>query len=161
MKVSSIFESIAKTKTGQKFYKWCASPGKDKFLNNTLPTVETVVSTGMYCYSTAKQKKIDKDRRKLLQYQNVLSGLAGVVLGTVANRWISNQTESIVKDLDPKKLDPKVLRKVSTGLRIMAPLMTTAILMRLIIPTVIAGVSGKIMDKERAARAQNKLDTKA
>ena len=160
MRINKIFEAIAKSKTGQKFYKWCASPGKDKFINNTLPTIETAFSTACYIWATAKQKNIDDDRKKLLQIQNVGSGVAGMALGTVANRWISKQTDAIVKDLDPTKLDPKALRKVSTGLRVFAPICTTALLMRWAIPSVIACFSGKMMDKEREKR-QQKLDVKA
>ena len=160
MRISKIFEAIAKSKPGQKFYKWCASPGKDKFLNNTLPQVETVLSTTAYVWSTAKQKNIDDDRKKLLQIQNIGSGAAGLVLGTAANHWISNQTDKIVKDIDPKIMDPKSLRKVSTGLRVIAPLATTAIIMRFALPVLLAGLSGKMMDKEREQRKQNKLDVK-
>lgn len=152
MKVSRIFEAIAKSKTGQKFYSWCASPGKDTFLNNTLPQVETVLATSCYVWSTAKQKNIDKDRKKLLQIQNIGSGVVGLALGTAANHWISKQTDAIVKDIDPTKFDPKMLRKISTGLRVFAPICTTALLMRCLIPVVLAGFSGKMMDKEREKR---------
>lgn len=161
MKVSRILETIAKSKSGEKFYKWCAQPGKDKFLNNTLPQVETVLSTGCYVWSTAKQKNIDKDRKQLLQIQNVGSGAVGLVLSSAANKWIGNQTENIIKDLDPNKLDPKTIRKVSTGLRVIAPVLTTAICMRLLIPTVLACFSGKVMDKVREKREERKLNINA
>ena len=162
MRVSKILESIAKSKTGQKVYGWCAKQGHDRLLNNTLPQVETVLSTLCYVASTERQKNIDRDRKNLLQIQNVGSGAVGLVLGSAANHWISNKTDEIVKYLDPKKLDPKTLRKVSTGLRIAAPIMTTAICMRLLIPTVLAAFSGKIMDKAREKReTQKKVDINA
>lgn len=163
MKINKIFEHIAKSKTGQKFYNWTASPGKDKFLNTTLPTIETVVSTGLYCWSTAKQKNIEKDQKDLLQWQNVLSGICGVVIGTIANKWIYKETEKIVKDLDPKLIDPKSMRKISTGLRIITPAIATGCIMRFILPTVTAGISGKIMDKQRQKRQDSnkkRLDVK-
>lgn len=157
MAINKIFESIAKSNIGQRFYKWSASPGKDKFLNNTLPTIETIVSTGIYCWSTARQKNIEKPQRDLLQWQNVLSGAAGVIVGTFANRFFYNQTEKIVKDLDPSKLDMKTLRKVGTGLRVVTPIICTAAIMRWITPSITAFISGKIMDKKRS---QQKLDIK-
>lgn len=160
MYINKIFEVIAKSKRGQQFYSWCNSPGKDKFLNNTLPTLETVVSTGLYCWSTAKQKNLEKEQKDLLQIQNVASGVAGIAVGTVANRWISNQTEKIIKDLDPKIMDGKSLRKVSTGLRIISPALMTGCIMRFILPTIIAGFSGKVMDKKREANKKAKLDLK-
>lgn len=160
MRVSKILESIAKSKPGQKFYAWCASPGKDTFLNNTLPQIETVFATSCYVWSTARQKNIDKDRKTLLQIQNIGSGVVGLALGTAANHWISKKTDEIVKYLDPTKMDPKALRKVSTGLRVAAPILSTAICMRLLIPTVLAAFSGKAMDKVREKR-QAQLDVKA
>ena len=158
MKINKIFESIARSRIGQRVYGWCAEgPQRERFLNNSLPTLETIVSTGLYCASTAAQKNIEKEQKDLLQWQNVLSGAAGVVVGTVANRFISNQAEKIIKDLDPKKLDPKALRKVSTGLRVFCPLFVTAAIMRWITPSVTSYISGKIMDKKR----EQKLNVKA
>ena len=161
MRVSKILESFAKSKAGQKIYGWCAEAGRDKFLNNTLPQVETVLSTACYVVSTEKQKNIDRDRKNLLQVQNVGSGIVGLALGTAANHWISNKTDEIIKYIDPTKMDPKTLRKVSTGLRVAAPILTTALIMRLAIPTVLAGFSGKVMDKVREKREQKNLDVKA
>lgn len=161
MKVNRIFETIAKSKTGQKFYKWTAKAGTDTFLNNTLPQVETVLSTVCYVWSTAKQKNIDSDRKKLLQIQNIGSGVLGLALGTAANRWVSKQADAIVKDLDPKVMDPKAIRKVSTGLRVFAPLVTTALIMRCLLPVFLASFSGKAMDKVREKREQAKLNLNA
>ena len=161
MKVNKIFEWLAKTKPGQKVYKWCAEGNHDRFLNNTLPQVETVLSTACYVWSTSKQKNIEKDQRDLLQIQNIGSGIVGLALGTAANHWISKQTDKIVKDLDPKVMDPKALRKVSTGLRVFAPILVTGTIMRFILPSIVAGFSGKVMDREREKReAMKKLDVK-
>lgn len=161
MKINKIFEWLAKTKPGQKVYKWCAEGNHDRFLNNTLPQVETVLSTACYVWSTAKQKNIEKDQRDLLQIQNIGSGIVGLGLGTAANHWISKQTDKIVKDLDPKVMDPKALRKVSTGLRVFAPILVTGTIMRFILPSIVAGFSGKVMDREREKRqAMKKLDVK-
>lgn len=161
MKINKIFEWLAKTKPGQKVYKWCAEGNHDRFLNNTLPQVETVLSTACYVWSTSKQKNIEKDQRDLLQIQNIGSGIVGLGLGTAANHWISKQTDKIVKDLDPKVMDPKALRKVSTGLRVFAPILVTGTIMRFILPSLVAGFSGKVMDREREKReAMKKLDVK-
>lgn len=158
MKVSKIFENIAKSKTGQKFYKWACEPKSEKFLNTNLPQIETVLSTACYVWSTAKQKNIEKEQKDLLQIQNIGSGVIGLAIGGAANRWIGKKTEEIIKDLDPKKLDPKAIRKISTGLRVFAPICSTAIVMRFLLPSILAGVSGKMMDKKRE---QQKLDIKA
>ena len=161
MKISRIFENFAKSKTGQKIYKWACKPKSEHFLNNTLPQVETVLSTACYVWSTAKQKNIEKDQRDLLQIQNIGSGLIGLAIGSWANRKVGKLGEDIIKDLDPKKLDPKAIRKISTGLRVGLPIMFTAIVMRFLLPSLLAGFSGKLMDKAREKRQQQKLDIKA
>ena len=161
MRISRIFENFAKSKTGQKIYKWACEPQSEHFLNNTLPQVETVLSTACYVWSTAKQKNIEKDQRDLLQIQNVGSGLIGLAIGSWANRKVGKLGEDIIKDLDPKKLDPKAIRKISTGLRVGLPIMSTAIVMRFLLPSLLAGFSGKLMDKAREKRQQQKLDIKA
>ena len=161
MRISRIFENFAKSKTGQKIYKWACEPKSEHFLNNTLPQVETVLSTACYVWSTAKQKNIEKDQRDLLQIQNIGSGLIGLAIGSWANRKVGKLGEDIIKDLDPKKLDPKAIRKISTGLRVGLPIMSTAIVMRFLSPSLLAGFSGKLMDKAREKRQQQKLDIKA
>lgn len=157
MKINKIFESLASSKTGQKVYKWACEPKSEKFLNNNLPQIETVLSTACYMWSTARQKNIEKDQRDLLQIQNLGSGILGVGLGAYLNRKIGKYTEKVIKDLDSNKIDPKSIRKISTGLRVGLPILTTAVLMRLVTPTVLAFISGKMMDKKRE---NQKLDIK-
>lgn len=157
MKVNRIFENFAKSKVGTKIYKWACKPNSEQFLNNNLPQIETVLSTACYVWSTARQKNIEKEQRDLLQIQNIGSGVIGLALGSAANKWIGKKTESIIKDLDPKVVDPKSLRKISTGLRIIAPIIATGTVMRFFLPSVLAAVSGKMMDKVRENK-QKKLD---
>ena len=167
MKVSRILENIAKSKPGQKFYKWCCKPASEKFLNNNLPQMETVLSTACYVWSTAKQKNLDKDEKQLLQIQNISSGILGLAMGSAANKWIGKKTDAIIKDLDTTKIDPKSIRKISTGLRIIAPVASTALLMRFLLPSLLAAFSGKWMDKVREKRVKtttqinNQLNIKA
>jgi len=160
MKVNKIFESLAKTKPMQKAYQWCCKPKSEYFLNNTLPTIETALSTTCYVWSTAKQD-IDKDQKDLLQIQNIGSGLVGIAIGSWANRKVGKFGEEIIKGLDTTKIDPKSIRKMTTGIRIAAPIFTTALVMRLALPTLLAGFSGKWMDKVREKRAQKKLNIDA
>lgn len=164
MKISKIFESFAKSKTGQKLYKWACEPKSEYFLNNSLPQIETVLSTICYTVATEKQKNIDRDRKNLLHIQNIGSGIAGFAMGSAANKWVSKKADEIIKDLDPKKLDPKAIRKVSTGLRVALPILCTGMIMRLALPTLTAGLSGKMMDKvreKREAKQAKQLNIKA
>ena len=148
MRISKIFEKIAKSQSVQNFYKWASSPGKDKFLNQNIPQIETILATSAYCYSTAKAD-MPKEKKTLLQIQNVGSGVAGLLIAGAANRYVGKKTEEIIKDIDTTKLDPKALRKVSTGLRVFMPIFVTACVMRLCVPTAVSWISGKVMDKKR------------
>ena len=158
MKINKIFESFAKSKTGQKFYKWTNSEKAQKFINLNLAQAETVLSTGAYIYSTAKQDLPPRQKTNL-QYQNIGSGLVGLLLAGTANRWVYKKGEEIIKDLDPKKLDPKSIRKISTGLRVFLPLATTALCMRWLIPCAVSVLSSVAVDKTHK-KDDKTLDTK-
>lgn len=160
MRISDILAKLANTKTGQRIGKWATQPNKEKLLNHTLPQVETVLATSCYVWSTAKQKNIDEDRKKLLQIQNIGSGVVGLVLAGAANRWVGKKGEEIIKYLDTTKIDPKSIRQISTGLRVGLPIVSTAFCMRFLIPTAIAAFSGKIMDRAREDK-QKSLNVKA
>ncbi len=163
MKIGGVFERFAKSKTGQKVYNWACNPKNDKFLNNNLPQVETVLSTACYVWSTEKQKNIQRDQKNLLQIQNVGSGLVGLGVAGAANRQVGKWGEAIIKDLDPTKVDPKSIRQISTGIRMGLPILTTAVCMRFLIPSALAGISGLVMDKNREGKNKNKdkLDIQA
>ena len=158
MGVSKILTNFATSKPGKAIYQWAAKPGTDKLLNQFLPTAETIFSTACYIVSTQSQKNIDKDQKNLLQIQNVASGIIGVGLGTMANKWVSKKADAIIKDLDPTKIEAKALRQASAGIRILLPIATTALLLRCVIPTVTSCFSGKVMDKIRAKRGNSKVE---
>lgn len=158
MRISNILERFAKSKTGQKVYKWACKPKSEEFLNSSLPQIETGLSTLCYIVSTERQKNLDRDEKNVLQIQNVGSGAIGIAIGSAANRKVGKFGEEVIKHLDTKKVDPKSIRQISTGIRIILPIVSTALLMRLVLPTITAGLSGKIMDRVREKR---KLDTQA
>lgn len=156
--ISKILAAIGNSKTGQRFYNWAAQPKSETFLNNTLPTIETAFSTACYMISTARQKNIDSDRKKMLQIQHVASGVAGMTVGSIANRGISKYTNKVIEHLDPKKIDPNSIKQISTGLRVITPILTTAFIMRFATPVIISMFSGKAMDKVREKRNKNNVN---
>ena len=92
----------------------------------------------------------------MLQWQNVLSGVLGMAAGTYLNRKVFDFGDKIIDKIDPKKVPDA--HKIKGAIRVALPLATTAVLMRLISPTVAAFVSGEI--EERKAQ-KKKLDIKA
>ena len=67
------------------------------------------------------------------------------------NKKVSKYAEKVIPHIDPK-LIPDV-HKVVNGFKILAPLATTCLLMRCLIPSVVAWFSGKAEEVRRAKKA--------
>ena len=157
MKVNPL-KSFFESKTMQNFYKKACDPKHDAFFNNTLPTLETAVSTAFYCFATEKQKDIPREQKNVLQWQNVLSGVAGIAIGSVANRKVTKFANKLVPLIDKEHVED--VHKVVAGTKVVLPLIATALLMRLVMPVVVAQASTMIEDHRRAKKNQ-KIDVKA
>jgi hypothetical protein len=155
MKVNPV-KMFFESKAMQKFYKEVCDPKHASFFNNTLPTMSTVVSTGLYCYFTEQQKDIPRPQRNVIQWQNILGGVAGVIVGTALNRKVSKITNELAPKIDKNILD---VHKIEAGIKIGGPIAATCILMRCVSPTVVAWISTLIEDYRRAKKS--KLDVKA
>ena len=157
MKVNPL-KSFFESKTMQNFYKKVCDPKHDAFFNNTLPTLETVASTLCYIVSTEKQNGIPREQKNVLQWQNVLSGVAGVAIGSVANRKVTKFANKLVPLIDKEHVED--VHKVVAGTKVVLPLIATALLMRLVMPVVVAQASTMIEDHRRAKK-NKKIDVKA
>lgn len=157
--IVDLINAFAKSKTGTKLYKWAASPKGQKFLYNTMPTMETVVSTGLYIASTEHQKNLERREKNVLQWQNVLSGVLGVTLGSFLNKKVFNFGEKIIKHIDPQKVPDA--HKIMGAVRVSLPLVTTAVLMRFALPTITAYISGVMEERRAKAKEKAKLDVVA
>lgn len=159
MKVNPIggwLKRFFESKPVQKFYKKACDPKNADFFNNTLPTLETLVSTGCYMYATSRRKEIPKEQRNVLQWQNVLGGVAGMAVGSLLNRKVSNLAKALEPKLDKNIVD---IHKVKAGLCVGLPLLATALVMRFAVPVVTAQASTMIEDYRR--KKQAKLDVNA
>ena len=157
MKVNPL-KSFFESKTMQKFYNKACDPKHDAFFNNTLPTLESVASTLCYIVSTEKQNGIPREQKNVLQWQNVLSGVAGIAIGSVANRKVTKFANKLVPLIDKEHVED--VHKVVAGIKVVLPLTATALLMRLVMPVVVAQASTMIEDHRRAKKKQ-KIDVKA
>lgn len=140
----------------QNFYKKACDPKNASFFNNTLPTLETLASTACYIVATEKQKEIPREQKNVLQWQNVLSCVGGMAVGSWLNRKVSKVANELAPKIDKNICD---VHKVEAGLKVGLPLVATAVLMRCIVPTVVAQASTMIEDHRREKKA--KLDIKA
>lgn len=157
MKVSPL-KSFFESKTIQSFYKKACDPKYDAFFNNALPTIESVASTLCYVVSTEKQRDIPREQKNVLQWQNVLSGVAGVAIGSVANRKVTKFANKLIPLIDKEHVED--VHKVIAGTKVVLPLIATALLMRLVLPVIVAQTSTMIEDHRRAKKKQ-KIDMKA
>lgn len=150
--IVDLISKFANSKTGVKLYKWAASEKGQKALATTIPTMESIVATSFYIASTECQKKLDRREKNVLQWQNVITGIIGVTLGTFLNKKVFTFGERIIKNLDPKKIpDP---HKVMGAIRVATPIATTALLMRFALPVATAFISGEIEEH----KSKKKLD---
>lgn len=156
MKVGNIFSKFAKSETGQNLYKKILDPKHDKFLDNTLPIVESGVISGFYIASTAMQKKIDDDSRKALQIQNVLSLLFSVGLAIPLNKKVGKLGEKVVKNLKPEIMEDG--HKVIDGVKVGLPILNSILISRFLVATALVPVSSKIRD---VVKKDKKIDYKA
>lgn len=156
MRIDNVFTRLAKTKTGQKIYKEVLDPKHEKFLDNTLPIIESGVISGFYIASTAVQKKIDDDSRKALQIQNVLSLLFSVGLAIPLNKKVGKIGEKIVKNLKPEIMEDG--HKVVDGIKVGLPILNSILISRFLVATALVPASSKIRD---SVKKEHKLDVKA
>lgn len=164
--ISDLLTRMAKSKAGQKVYKSLLNPNKENFLNNTLPLVESAVCTGSYIYATATDKKIPKESKPALQWQNVINGVAGIAVSSKLNKWVSKKGATVIKDLDPKVI--KDFEGVVNGVRVGLPILMTSLIMRYAVSTLSVPISvmAKKFDKfftfnKDSKKQPGKVDIKA
>ena len=148
-------EKFATSKPGTKLYKWAASEKGQRWLYESLPTLETVFATGAYVYATERQD-LSRREKNVLQWQNVIPAIVGIIAGSYLNKKVFSFGEKIIKNLKPELIEDS--HKIMGAIRVMTPIATTAVLMRFLLPVATAYASGEIEEK----RAQKKkLDIKA
>ena len=155
MKVNPI-KAFFESKPVQNFYKKVCDPKRTDFFNEKLPLIETAFATACYVHSTNKRKEIPSEQRRVLQYQNILGGVAGIALGGYLNKKVTKFANKLAPKVDKNIVD---IHKVEAGIRIFLPLAVVSCIMRLALPVITAQMSTMMEDRNRAKK--NKLDVKA
>ena len=144
MKIPNIFTRIADSKWGKTFYKKVLDPKSENFLNYTTPILETALVSSFYIASTAMQKKIDKDSKQALQWQNVLSGVASVGISIPMNKGVSKLADKVSAHLKPELIPD--CHKVVNGLKVGLPVISSLLISRFLIAVALVPISSKIRD---------------
>lgn len=139
MKIPKISQAI------QRMAKKIANDEKlyDKMNNVILPISETTVATGMYAYFIEKNKKIEKERKPALQYQNLICGVAGATLANGVNNSIQKHQAKIIESLKKNKniQNPEGL---INGLKIAMPVIIFTSIIRFLIPVISTPISSRM-----------------
>jgi hypothetical protein len=88
-------------------------------------------------------KKIEKERKPAMHYQNWICGASGVVFGSTLNKIIDKYKNGICKHLENKTNIPK-LHNVIKGVQVAVPLVIFSILLRFIAPVLSTPISTHI-----------------
>lgn len=143
MKVNRISQAI------QKMAKRIATDEKlyDKMNNVILPVGETAVATGMYAFFIDKNKKIEKERKPALQYQNLICGVAGATMANGVNKSIQKHQAEIIKVLQKDKniRNPEGL---INGLKIAMPVIIFTSIIRFLIPVISTPISSRMHEMQ-------------
>lgn len=156
MKVGNIFTKIAQTEVAQNIYKKALDPKHSKFLDNTLPIIESGVVSSFYIISTAMQKKIDEDSRKAMQIQNVLSLLFSVGMAIPLNRKVGEIGSKIIRHLKPSLMEDG--HKVVDGIKVGLPILSSIVISRFIVAVGLVPLSSKIREAVKNRGKKNKVD---
>ena len=137
--------SFANSKVGTSLYKWGTSESGKGFLCTKMPLIETGLATLSRVYATEKQD-LSRREKNVLQAGHIVPAIFGIGIGSFLNKKVYNFADKISKHLDPNKV--KEIPKIKSALQVMLPIFTTALLMRLILPTATAIVSDRVEDKK-------------
>ena len=158
-KVSETLAKVAQSKTGQKVYNTLLNPKHEAFMNNTLPLLESAVCTGSYIFATATDKKIPEENKPVLQWQNVINGVAGIAISGVLNRYVSKKGNQIIEGLKPELV--KDFSSVVNGVKVGLPIVVTMLVMRLGISTAsvpLSSVAKKASNLFSKGKEEKKVD---
>ena len=144
---------FAKSDVGKNLYQWGTTENGNSFLCTKMPLIETALATASRVYATEKQD-LSRREKNILQAGHIVPAIFGIGIGTFLNKKVYNLAENVTKYLNPDKV--KDIPKIKSALQVSLPIFSTALILRLIFPVVIAFVTGEI--EEHKAK---KLDIKA
>lgn len=149
----AIINKIATNKTVRKLIDCTQNnPGFYRKLNNNLPILETIMATSCYSVAIQTNKKIEKDRKPAMHYQNWICGASGIVFGSSLNKLINKYKVNICNNLQHKQNIPK-LHNVIKGVQVAIPLIIFSTLLRFIAPVLSTPISTHI---ERARQKRKR-----
>lgn len=119
---------------------------KDADIARNMSVATDLLLTASFIHRTTKNDKIEKERKNVLIYNNVISTGVTLLGGVAIDNFIKKNTESFIKKFSEiNKNDPK-LNKYIEGINILRPTMIFAVLYYGILPIFSTYISDKIED---------------
>ena len=151
--VVRVLTKVANSSAGTSFYKWASGDKEQKLLATALPVTETAIVTATRMATVERQKGMTRREKNMVKRQDGIPALFGILVGSYLNKKVFEFSDSIGKKLDTSQV--KNAGKIKSALKVITPIFSTCLLMRLVLPTVAAFMSSKIEDKK-----EKKLDIK-
>lgn len=109
--------------------------------NNYLPNIQSAIVTATYCTNIAKSDLPSRNKKNMLVH-DLLCSMAGIALSATLVKFSNKSTDKIIKKLDKNKI--KHLTDVKSGIKILAPIVITTFVMRLVNPVLAIPLAEKI-----------------
>lgn len=126
----------------------------DKFHNTNFEfnmiALTDVLATGAFAHQTAKSKRIDKDRKKALIWNSVISTGLCICGGFAIDKMSENSTNKFIKKfVEANKNSPK-LEKYIEGIKIIKPAMIFGAIYYIVIPIISTFLADRLDGKHSA-----------
>ena len=109
------------------------------FINSKLPVLETIVATTSYSVAIVQNKKIERERKPAMHWQNIISGVVGIFVSSKINKIIQKSQNRICKELENSNIYK--VNNVINGVRVAVPLIIFSTLLRFIVPVLATPIS--------------------
>jgi len=147
-----IIDKIGRSKFIQRIIKKTEDKNIYEKLNHRLPLIEGGLTTLAYISVTQLNKKIPTERKPSMVWQSLIGGVAGILISKKLDDAAKKHTNRLCIEMD--KLDLPKPKNTISGVRILAPILITTLILRYGVSVVSVGMSTKIV------KLQNKYNKK-
>lgn len=127
-----------------KNYQEFSKKHKDSNFPMHIIALTDTLTTGTFIYKTKKDKKINKERNKILCYNAAISTALSIISGYSADKLTQKSTEKFIKKFrEANKKDLKI-EKYIEGIRIAKPMLLVGIIYYTIIPFISTYIAERI-----------------
>ena len=156
-KMANWFVKLLETKPAKALIEKTNSKEKkftDQLTSHLIVFGSTLLS-GFYVLKTLNNKEMDEDKRKTLAINQGLVYLASTVMAYTFDGWIRNKTNPYITKFENvnKKMDPKKLKSLTSGMKLSRSIMTIDMVYRFIAPVIVTPIANSIGNRLKENKA--------